>query len=175
MKFERYLLTSICLLLAFNTAFGQEPKWVTSLKQMKWMEKVAKIELLKTDKVAAERILGKPDVYDFDTAAFIESYTFQEGRVFLQFTTERCDSKMGLFDKGVVETMTFSPSAKIDFARLKLPWRKFKKSVTHDAPSLHIYSNEKDGVTVYVQSNSVSSISFRSSDFRQLCPQIPAK
>lgn len=118
------------------------------------MNKVNKIELLKTNKAEVEQILGKPENLGYETADWVENYNIENGRITITYTTQECVSKYGKVNEGVVEEISFDPKQDILFSNLvsnlKIPIKQFKKTKDSHTPLL-IYGNEKHGITFTVQ------------------------
>lgn len=144
------------LMLPFSVK-AQEPDWLIRLKQQKWMSKVASLKLLKTNRVEAEKILGKADDDSKDNVFIL--YPFKNGTITLDYTTKECTSINGKVSKDMIERISFHPEADISFSKLKLPLNQFKHSRESDNPTEH-YENEQTGIDVVVQHNRVYSIDF---------------
>ncbi|MGI9036917.1 MAG: hypothetical protein ACR2GD_12895 [Pyrinomonadaceae bacterium] len=154
-----FIISAVVLLMVPVLLTAQEPDWLVRLKHQKWMSKVADLKLLKTNRAEAEKILGKPEEFDFKTNHYSEYYTIGTGRIFLGYTTKECTSTDGKISKDTIEKISFSPKSDILFSKLKLPLKQFKHSRESDNPTEH-YENEKTGIDVSVQYGKVDSIDF---------------
>lgn len=153
------ILFAVGFLMMPFLAKAQEPDWLVRLKQQKWMQKVSKLNILKTTREEAERILGKPDIRGYEKIDFIRDYNIEYGQVTLTYTTKECSSIDGKISKDAIEEISFYPDVDISFSKLKIPVKQFKKWSNGDTPGFH-YESERYGFTIYVDSNKVHSIHF---------------
>jgi hypothetical protein len=167
---KKFVFGTIIMLMTTCVIRAQDD-WFIKLKQMPWLSKVNKIALLKSTRQDAEQILGIPeDDKEYSRADWIKNYNIENGRVTLTFTTEECTLTSGEVKKGVVEKIGFSLKSKINFKSLKLPLQKFEKSVEDDVPSLLIYENKKNGITIYVEFGNINSMVFVPPESENSCP-----
>lgn len=160
MKMNIFFASIVILCMMSFSVAAQEPDWLAKLKQAEWMNKVGKIKLLKTSRAEAEQILGKPDVLGDGETNFIEYYSIENGRVTITYTTKECSSKNGKVNKDMIKEINFRLKQEILFPNLKIPTRKFEKSIESDAPSIHLYKNEKYGILFDVQFKKLVSVTF---------------
>jgi hypothetical protein len=155
-----FLLSALILLNMPFLVEAQEPNWLVRLKQQKWLNKVINLKVLKTSRIEAEKILGKPEVFkDGQGASSIEYYTIENGRVTLTYTTKECTSTDGKISKDTIEEIDFDPETDISFSKLRLPRKQFKKVPYSDTPGFN-YENELNGVRFGVGENKIHSVEF---------------
>jgi hypothetical protein len=140
---------------------AQEPLWLVKLKQQKWMDKVAQLKLLQSNRAEAEKILGEPD--EKDSEVYLD-YLINNAEVSITYTTDECNSIDGTIPKMVIEDIDFYPNFDISFSRLvsklKIPLKQFELTWVHDVVGAKIYSNEQYGITFNVGYDRLSSIEF---------------
>jgi hypothetical protein len=151
----------VVLILGFlSTAFAQDT-WYYHLRNQNWLSRIRRIDVLSSSVTDVERILGKPERFEFSMAEFVKYYPTNAGRISITYTTVGCLVNNGKdVPKNLVEEVTLAPVDKITLLNLKLPLSDFNETHEEDAPSIGIYKNERNGVTIVVQNEYVSSISF---------------
>ncbi len=94
-----FIISAVILLMMPSLIRAQEPNWLVRLRQQRWMNKIANLKILKTNRLEAEKILGKPDIRGYEKTNFIQFYNIKNGRVILTYTTKECTSVDGKIAK----------------------------------------------------------------------------
>jgi hypothetical protein len=165
MKIHKVLLVFLLFSGTYLTVSAQD-MWFRNLKKLKWLNQISQIELLKSNKIDVEKILGVPEYFDesFLGRDFIKSYLTKKGKVTIKFTRHQCWTKNRRYiPAGVVEKVRFDPENKIKLSELGLPLSELDKTDEDDTP-LEIYTNKKNGIEIVAQDGEVTGIIFTSPD-----------
>ena len=171
MKLKIFILVFMILSILPRYVSAQRTEWLVKLKQMEWMSKVSKIQLLKTTRAEVEKILGKPDIRGYEKANFLKTYITENGEIDVKYTIGECNSTSGKIIKDTVEKISFYPKQDILFSTLKLPIKEFTKSRFSDTFGYN-YENKMNGVSIAVhEDKSIDSIVFTPPDWEKInCP-----
>lgn len=177
MKIKVSLFLTLILLIIPVLAKAQEPAWLFRLKNQKWMDKVNQIKLLKTSRAEVENILGKSDETDSQTDHSDETFTIENGKVRIYYTTEQCTSTDGKIEKNIVTEIDFEIKETVSFpklaAKLQIPLKRFNHTST-DVAEYEIYENAKDGVNISTYQKRLSSIGFSIPEYKNFnCVSLP--
>jgi hypothetical protein len=130
---------------------------------------------LRSTRADVEKLLGPPTPYS--KAPYAADYRTKNERVFVLYSTGPCDiepSHGWNVPRGTVISIDVEPNVKPKFAELKLDESKYEKRKDPEVLSLTYYTNEKEGVSIEVNTEegvvNVFRYSPMSKDIYLRCP-----
>jgi hypothetical protein len=128
-----------------------------SAQNLPWLEKMKRIEVLKSSETDVEKIFGKPT----ERFSIFGDYELADGRLSFQYSRGKCsideDSEYDV-EKGTIVKIHFQTGKMIKFKSLKLNLAGFKKRYSSDATDTFTYENAALGISYVVSNGWLNSI-----------------